>query len=180
MSKQTPRVVVGVDGSPNSRRALRFALREAELRGARLDVVYTYRDEVPELHRPAVLEEDPLSFAGERRNARDSDEAGQRESMRREDEAHGREQARALSVIERAFEGIDVPDGVQWRAVPIPGRHPADGLIDAAHGAELLVVGTRGRGGFTGLVLGSVSQQCVHQASVPVTVVRGDNEADDA
>ena len=51
-------------------------------------------------------------------------------------------------------------------------RPPAKGLIESAKGADLLVVGARGRGGFSGLLLGSVSDQCVHHAPCPVTVVR--------
>ena len=50
--------------------------------------------------------------------------------------------------------------------------NPARGLIESAARADLLVVGARGRGGFTGLVLGSVSDQCVRHAPCPVTVVR--------
>jgi nucleotide-binding universal stress UspA family protein len=51
-------------------------------------------------------------------------------------------------------------------------RPPVKGLIDAAKRVDLLVVGARGLGGFTGLLLGSVSDQCVHHAPCPVTVVR--------
>jgi nucleotide-binding universal stress UspA family protein len=50
--------------------------------------------------------------------------------------------------------------------------NPAKVLLDAAHDAELLVVGNRGHGGFTGALLGSVSQHCVHHAECPVVVVR--------
>jgi nucleotide-binding universal stress UspA family protein len=49
-------------------------------------------------------------------------------------------------------------------------------LVQAAEGADLLVVGSRGHGGFVGLLLGSVSQQCVTHAPCPVLVVRGTSD----
>ena len=51
--------------------------------------------------------------------------------------------------------------------------HPAEVLVRAARGADMLVVGSRGHGGFTEAVLGSVSQYCVHHAPCPVLVIRG-------
>ena len=51
--------------------------------------------------------------------------------------------------------------------------NPAQALLDAAEGADLLVVGSRGRGGFTGALLGSVGQHCVQHAVCPVVVIRG-------
>jgi nucleotide-binding universal stress UspA family protein len=65
--------------------------------------------------------------------------------------------------------GLDPSVRVTCHAVH---RAPAPGIMTAAEGASLLVVGARGRGGFRGLLLGSVSDQLVHHAPCPVTVVR--------
>jgi nucleotide-binding universal stress UspA family protein len=65
----------------------------------------------------------------------------------------------------------DESGGAQIERVAVEGQ-AARVLVGAAEGAELLVVGSRGHGGFTGLLLGSVSQQCAHHAPCPVVILR--------
>jgi nucleotide-binding universal stress UspA family protein len=71
-------------------------------------------------------------------------------------------------------------EAMESKRVLIPGidvktklvhSHPVQALLDEADGAELIVVGSRGRGGFTGMLLGSVSQAVLHHAACPVAVV---------
>ena len=74
------------------------------------------------------------------------------------------------SAVETAF-GDDLPGGLT--VMPREGR-PAAVLIEASSDARMLVVGSRGHGGFTGLLLGSVSAACAEHALCPVFIVRGD------
>lgn len=60
--------------------------------------------------------------------------------------------------------------------IRIERGHAAAALVDAGRGAELLVVGSRGRGAFTGMMLGSVSQHCAQHATCPVVIVRDEPE----
>ena len=62
-------------------------------------------------------------------------------------------------------------EGVNAQWLGVPGN-PAEVLIEASKNATILVVGSRGVGGFMGLLMGSVSEQCVHHSSCPVLVVR--------
>jgi nucleotide-binding universal stress UspA family protein len=66
----------------------------------------------------------------------------------------------------------DPGSGVTVRTLVVEGNS-AQALLEASDGADLLVVGSRGHGGFTEALLGSVSQHCVHHAHCPVVVIRG-------
>ena len=72
-------------------------------------------------------------------------------------------------------ETLDGPDAEQVQRHVVRG-HPAQALIDQAAGADLLVVGFRGHGGFTGMLLGSVSQHVIAHAPCPALVVHDEAE----
>jgi nucleotide-binding universal stress UspA family protein len=76
----------------------------------------------------------------------------------------------AQEVVDKTATGIDLPPG-QLRTSVVNGAAPMV-LVDRSKHADLLVVGSRGHGGFAELLLGSVSDHCVHHASCPVVVVR--------
>jgi nucleotide-binding universal stress UspA family protein len=149
-------IVVGVDGSSESRRALRWAVEETRYRGGQLVVVYAYE------FAPAWR-----SYALEAETATGEQLELAREAFER-DEADAREHAHQL--LEQALADLHEGD-VDVTLRPVHSHHPAHTLVEIAADADLLVVGSRGRGGFAGLVLGSVSQQCVQHAPCPVTVV---------
>jgi nucleotide-binding universal stress UspA family protein len=134
-------IVVGVDGSEESLRALRWALDEARLRGAPLECVHAWS--LPVVTSGGLL---PIT-------------EGLVETL-------GEEAAKRVDVL---FAGLDT-EGVEVEKNVVEGP-PAAVLVDAARDAELLVVGSRGHGGFAGLLLGSVSHQCAHHAACPVVIV---------
>ena len=134
------RIVVGVDGSEHAIKALEWALDEARIRNAEVDVIHAYQYH-PDLSELAVL-------------------SGEEELSTKADELL----RKSIEPLTATRPGIKVP------ALAVAGPGP-ESLIEAAAGADLLVVGSRGRGGFKGLLLGSVSQQCVHHAPCPVVVV---------
>lgn len=140
-------VLLGVDGSPAAQAAVGFAFAEAALRGAGLVALHAWN----EWNTPVPPPQDPsepyalapgMLAAGERRLLAEA-LAGHRERY---------------------------PDVAVREVVVRGGVRRA--LIDASADADLLVVGARGRGGFTGLLLGSVSQAVLHHAGCPVAVVR--------
>lgn len=143
------RTVVGVDGSPGGRAALVWALEDAARRGAPLEVVSAF---------PIQLTvSDPFLLDG-----------GQLETVR----ADTLERARAQVEEVRAETGrTDVPVDVLAVAGP-----PAPMLLAASEDADLLVVGSRGRGAVRSLVLGSVALSCVTRTRVPTVVVHPRDE----
>lgn len=139
------RIVVGVDGSAAASEALRFAIGEARTRGAEVQAVSAW-------HIPLMAYEVGAAAA-----AAQFDLGAYREL--------------AESTLARTLEEVGAANsGVKVTAVVSKGQ-PADVLCACAEGAALLVVGSRGLGGFRGLLLGSVSQQCAQHAPCPVVIV---------
>jgi nucleotide-binding universal stress UspA family protein len=139
-------IVVGVDGSDASKEALRWAAEEARLRGASLRAIHAWSY--------------PIGAAG--LGLMPPVDAEARETVERA----------AQEMAQRALAEADVDASrLDADAVAVEGM-AADVLVRAAAGADLLVVGSRGHGGFAGLLLGSVSQQCAQHAPCPVVIVR--------
>ena len=136
------RIVVGVDGSEHGRRALLWAHHEAGLRGDELTAVLAW-GLFDQLHVGGGASFDP--------------DYGPADA------------AAALDATIADSLGADAANEIRKEAVC---DLPARALLDAAHDADLLVVGPRGRGELRELMLGSVTQACLHHARCPVAVVR--------
>ena len=134
-------IVVGVDGSEDSRETLRFAVGEARRWHTTLHVVH------------AFWEWEPIPGAGEIELDRTAQE---REAW--------------LADLVREVVGQVADVEITQSTIELDA---APALLDAAQNAELLIVGSRGHGGFAGLLLGSVSQHCAHHAPCPVVIVHG-------
>ena len=140
----TKRIVVGVDDSDGARRALRWALDHAEGFDATVEAVHAYE------FRPAWIDYDEGAEAIERWRERAA--------------------ATARECLHRVVTEVAGNTGGDVNEVVISADAPT-ALIDHSREAELLVVGSRGRGSFAGLFLGSVSRRCTEGASCPVVVV---------
>ena len=145
------KIVVGVDGSEPSRDALRWAIEEARLRGSTLLAVHAWQAPVV----PADIAPVPMHVPA-------YDVA----------ELEPRLEQGARTIVDRVVEDVAGKHaGVEVRTEVVQGA-PATVLIDAARDAELVVIGSRGRGGFSGLLLGSVSHQVAQHALCPVVICR--------
>ena len=135
------RIGVGIDASKDSHRALRWAVEEARLRDADLEVVHAYP--TPDLTALPMVVTLPSD-----------------EELR----------AAAISILDEVLAEVGATEDLKViKTVRAGGA--ASVLTQAAEGADLLVVGARGLGGFRGLLMGSVSQQSVTHSPCPVVVV---------
>lgn len=135
------RIVVGIDGSETAHHALAWAVSEARLRQAELEVVHAWQ--LPHIGG------DPYSVAFEPQPFEED----------------------ARRTLANAIEAQDV-SGLPRDVRPVlVYSSPAQAILDASKGADLVVVGSRGRGGFSELLLGSVSHQVAHHARCAVVIV---------
>jgi nucleotide-binding universal stress UspA family protein len=141
-------IVVGVDHSEGAKAALRFALEEARLRQATLRVVHAWQfGYIGATGLEGVLP----AMGGELEDFRLGAAAALDETLRE---------------VSAETDGVTIERRVdQGTAAAV--------LVEESRGADLLVVGSRGHGGFAQLLLGSVSQQCAQHAFCPVVIVRG-------
>jgi nucleotide-binding universal stress UspA family protein len=139
MSKQ--RIVVGVDGSPESRDALLWAAEQARAVGGLLRIVHAWSPPgVVALGLPPILDWEPL-----REHAKEFPGAFAREVLGEDPD---------VEIVSAAVLG-----------------NAAQVLVDASEQADLLVVGSRGLGGLKGMLLGSVGHHCAAHARCPVVIV---------
>jgi nucleotide-binding universal stress UspA family protein len=164
------RIVVGVDASPGALRALTWAADEARLRLATLQVVHAY-------HAQALAA--PLYFPSQEGLPGQAVAAGGRapeeemaETLEQRAEFQEAVRRQAEDLLEGLLEEVgDAVEGVDVRRSVVEDRNPAEALVEMSDGADLLVVGSRGRGGFSSLLLGSVSHAAVLHARCPVVVI---------
>ena len=148
-----PGIVVGVDGSDHSHHALIWAMRQAAGQHAPLTVLAVRPDQV----RPVTG-----IYWGAHAYAEDS---------------HNPEVARKAieEIVEQARN--EIGKTAPQVTVNVVTGDPAEELIKASRDADLVVVGSRGSGGFAALLMGSVSAKVTHHAASPVVVVRGEGRA---
>lgn len=137
-------IVVGIDGSPESHKALRFAVNEARVRGDQLRAISVWQCE------PSLLTDHGTGFG-----VHDTDRVAEA-------------RAAAQSALDIVLAGATVPA----TELLVCEGDAAQVLIAESRDADMLVVGSHGRGGLVGALMGSVSTVCASQAHCPVAVVR--------
>lgn len=139
------RIVVGIDGSPHAERALHWALDEAERRGAKVEAVSVH----PAPMSMYAVPMEAVVYTGVTREKLDDASRGLLQRT-----------------VERALGGRDI----EVDQIVAEGT-PSGVLKDTAKGADLLVVGTHGRGAIRGSLMGSVTLKVIHDPPCPVVAV---------
>jgi len=138
-------IIVGIDGSANSETALEWAVQEAAIRQVPLRVITIFRQAVSHWGAgPVTYPQDNAVAMRAREAAQDATDKAL---------AHAGD-ARPNSVTVEAVSGI-----------------PAEELVNASKDADMIVMGSRGAGGFARLLLGSVGSQVVHHAHCPIVII---------
>jgi nucleotide-binding universal stress UspA family protein len=137
-------IVVGIDGSPESQKALTFAVNEARVRGDRLRAISVWQ------YAPGLVIDHDTGF-----DVHDKDRVAEAQTA-------------AQAELDIVLAGATAPA----TELLVCEGDPAQVLIEESREADMLVVGSRGRGSLAGALLGSVSQNCASHAQCPVTVVR--------
>lgn len=140
-----PGIVVGVDDSAHAQKALDWAMREAGTRQVALTVISV----IPAMASPWTGS--PLSVPGAEKDVQHAEQAVEEAVAK---SASGIIGSQPPSISVKVFTGF-----------------PAEALVDASHDADLVVVGSRGAGGFATLLVGSVSNQVAHHAACPIVIV---------
>lgn len=143
MQGKQERVIVGIDGSDSSLRALRWAMQYAEKTGAAIEALHAWQ--IPTTYGAPVAVLPGENFEATAERALQGSVDG---------ELGGRTDLEVNPVAEMGY--------------------PPKVLVEHSKEADLLVVGTRGRGGLAGTLLGSVSLHCVTHAGCPVVVIRSE------
>lgn len=147
-----PGIIVGIDGSGHSRRALEWAVREAAVRRVPLTVVTVHQIAAGSWGRGGIDPEDHAAAEHARRTAQ--------------------------LEVEKALDELGEP-GPESVTVRCVSGTPAHALLAAARDADMIVVGSRGAGGFARLAMGSVSTQVSHHAHCPVVIVPAEDRGQD-
>lgn len=134
-------IVVGFDGSAESKPALAYAFEEARLRGCRLRVVYAWQAPI-HTYAPVIVEDV--------------------DGLRQAQEGYVRDE---LAAWRDRHPEVDTD-------MDVICAHPVTALVESAENADLIVVGSHGRGAVASAILGSVSHGVLHHATCPVAVVR--------
>ena len=144
-----PGIIVGVDGSGHSRHALDWAIREAAIRHTPLTVLTVQQAMTSFWAGPMIHPEDVDLAEHGRKIAKDETDDALRELA---------EDARPPEVTVLAVPGI-----------------PAEEILSVGRDADVIVLGSRGVGGFKKLLMGSVAYQVAHHAHCPIVIIPPDN-----